>query len=44
MPNMSGRRVLLKGLPAGIPVNAVKVMAKDFGLDRSPDSVTVLPQ
>ena len=44
LPSMSGRRVLLKGLPAGIPLPAVREMAKNFGLDTGPDAVTTLPQ
>ncbi len=41
---MSGRRVVVKGLPPGMPVGAVREMARAYGLEEGFDAVIQLPQ
>ena len=41
---VSGRRVLLKGLPAGIPLDRVRDKARGYGLIEGSDAVVPLPQ
>lgn len=40
---VSGKRVVVKGLPIGMPTNAVKEMAKGIALADTPDNIMPLP-